>query len=117
MKEILLILLAMIFGAGCANFNECVKYNKISHPQTLEQYEKIIKAMEENSLRIWMSEKEVIELIGEPQEKNTQLFTKWIIWKYTSHGKIYDLFITLSRPLMIWFENGKVVKFQRTLQF
>ncbi len=102
----------MLLIVGCTNFNQCVKYNAHeAQPQTVEQLALIREALAGNLLRVGMTEQEVIDLIGKPQSKDVFLFGSKILWKYTSHGRAYDVFVGWSRPLAVIFENGIVVQF------
>jgi len=109
MKKPLVVLLAMVVLSGCAIYNEAVRYNKLPHEQAHEQFVRI----SENylALKIEMTEKEVVDLIGEPQLKMAVLFTTQIQWVYSSHSPMAHMFFSFSKDIELYFQDGKLIRF------
>jgi uncharacterized protein YgiM (DUF1202 family) len=107
MKTIL-VLLAMVLLSGCATYNDVARYNKNNHSQTKEQFYKIQN--NKYLIQIGMTEKEVIDLIGEPQLKMAVLFTTQIQWVYTSHSQIVHLLWGTGRFLELYFRDGRLIR-------
>ena len=108
MKTIL-VLLAMMLLSGCAIYNEAVRYNELPHEQTREQLVRISENYA--ALKIGMTEKEVVDLIGEPQLKMAVLFSTQIQWVYSSHSRAAHMFFSYSKDIELYFRDGKLIRF------
>ena len=64
MKQIMLVMLAIVVLSGCTIYNKSVRYNKLPHEQTQEQLVRISENYA--ALKIGMTEKEIVDMIGEP---------------------------------------------------
>jgi outer membrane protein assembly factor BamE (lipoprotein component of BamABCDE complex) len=109
MKKPLMVLLAMVVLSGCAIYNEAVRYNKLPHEQTQGQLVRISENYA--ALKIGMTEKEVVGLIGEPQLKMAVLFTTQIQWVYTSHSQMVHLLWGPGKFIELYFRDGKLIRF------
>jgi len=107
--NVLLIMMAVVMVGGCVtSINEGPR-------MTVEQYQSIMTAEKEGSIKIGMSKKEVLDIIGEPQLKYKATYVEEGDegWEYTSRSPNLRLPFAVSRPFWIWFKDGKVSKVQR----
>ena len=109
MKKPLVVLLVMVVLSGCAIYNEAVRYNKLPHERTQEQFVRISENY--SALKIGMTEKEVVDLIGERQLKMAVLFTTQIQWVYSYHSPMAYMFFSFSKDIELYFQDGKLIRF------
>ncbi len=110
MKEIILVLLAVVMLSGCATHNMCTKYNMESHLQTPEQLTQIRQNI--GKLRIGMTEEEIIDLLGYPQWK-AHAFGTTYQWTYSSHRMGISAFFWSFNDINLFFKDGKLKQLPR----